>query len=154
MSIKKFTNVHVCAIHARLMQALVLSFKIDLAKLLDISIQTLKNRENRGVNNLDDIELLCNKEGLRREWIFSGEGEARHPQPGTVTERTEPTQFDANRWRGVLFKRLQRILDEDDKTKIGAVKGMLKAFDPGGKKQNGTHENDGSGGDLGGKVGL
>ena len=148
MSTKKFTNVQVCVIHARIMQALVLSFKNDLAKLLDISIQTLKNRESRGVNNLDDIELLCNKKGLRREWVFFGEGEARQSQPSTVTERNETTQFDANQWRGVLFKRMQRILDEGDKTKIEAIKGMLKAFDPGEKKPRHSHENDGDGGHM------
>lgn len=76
-STKKYTNVKVCEIHARLMDALGLTQKSALAKLLGISIQNLNNRESRGVNNLDDVELLCNKEKLNREWIFEGAGTAR-----------------------------------------------------------------------------
>lgn len=75
MSNKKYTNVEVCEIHSRIMSALGLSKKIGLSKLLNISTQTLKNREDRGVNNLDDIELLCNKEGISKEWVFAGKGE-------------------------------------------------------------------------------
>lgn len=61
MSTKKFTNVQVAEIHARLMLALDLSSKTELAKRLAISIQTLKNRESRGVNSMADVELCVTR---------------------------------------------------------------------------------------------
>lgn len=75
MSIKKYTNVNVCDIHARAMVLLGLKSKTALAERLGISIQNLKNREDRGVNKMDDVELLCSREGLDRDWVFVGEGD-------------------------------------------------------------------------------
>lgn len=73
MSTKKYTNVHVLEIHARLMSLLGLGSKTALAKELGVSLQNLRNREERGVNKLDDIELLCNRKGIDRDQIFSGD---------------------------------------------------------------------------------
>jgi phage repressor protein C with HTH and peptisase S24 domain len=77
MSTKKYTNVEIVEIHARLMDALGLVKKKDLAERLNISAQTLQNREDRGVKNLDDIKLLCSQEGLSWEWVSTGKGEMR-----------------------------------------------------------------------------
>ena len=54
------------------MGALGISKKNQLSKLLNISAQTLKNREDRGMSGLNDIELLCNLKGINKEWVFTG----------------------------------------------------------------------------------
>lgn len=54
------------------MKALGLTSKTALANKIGISLQNLRNRENIGVNKLDDVELLCNREKIDREYIFTG----------------------------------------------------------------------------------
>lgn len=87
MSTKKFTNVQVREIHLRLMEVLRLSRKTELAQRLKITIQTMNNRESRGVNSLDDIELLCNREGISKNWVFYGAGEHRITYPKGVNDQ-------------------------------------------------------------------
>jgi hypothetical protein len=94
MSTKKYTNVEVCEIHARLMEALGLVKKNELAEQLNISPQNLKNREDRGVKNLDDVKLLCSKEGLSWEWVSTGSGDIRKEgdKPSGCLEENETYQ--------------------------------------------------------------
>jgi hypothetical protein len=56
------------------MSSLGLTTKTALASALHISIQALRNREQRGLNCLDDVELLCSREGLNLEWVLYGTG--------------------------------------------------------------------------------
>lgn len=97
----------------------------------------------------DFIVRVCERFNVSPWWLLSGKGEIRAEQPGIVSEKSEgfqPIPLDADRRRGVLFHRLQRIMDEGDKTKIEAVKAQLKAFDPGEKKQGmACAENEGVG---------
>ena len=75
--------------------------------------------------------------GIDMNWLLVGEGEMKPPQPVAVAEKPEgfqPILLDVDRRRGLLHDKLQRVLDEGDKVKVEAVKGMLKAFDPGEKK--------------------
>lgn len=74
MSTRKFTNVELMNIHARLMDILRLENKSALAKRLGTTLQNLKNREERGVNKVDDIQLLCNQEKINFKWVVTGQG--------------------------------------------------------------------------------
>lgn len=91
MSTKKYTNVEVGQIHRRLMDSLGLDNKTALAAELGTSLQNLKNREDRGVNKLDDVELLCSRKCLDRPWIFGEHSErtTNIPAQSIVTEQHE-----------------------------------------------------------------
>jgi transcriptional regulator with XRE-family HTH domain len=77
----------------------------------------------------DDIDL---------HWLLTGEGEMRRrvDQAGGVDVAEAPIPYSTDRQTEVLHHKLQRVLDYGKKTDIEAVKGMLKALDPGVKKQD------------------
>ncbi|BCS54517.1 helix-turn-helix domain-containing protein [Geobacter sp. SVR] len=89
---------------------------------------------------LEELTTFCRQFGYNLEWVLTGEGQKRRAQPCIVMEAPEgyrhhPIPLDMDRRQSVLFRKLQRILDEGDKVKIEAVKAQLAAFDPGEKKQ-------------------
>lgn len=108
-----------------------------------------KVEKNNASFTIDHIILLKNIFSVDISWLLTGEGEMKRSQPVTVADKPEgfrPILLDADRRRGLLHDKLQRVLDEGDKTKIEAIKGMLKAFDPGEKKQDmDCTENEGTG---------
>lgn len=125
-----------------------------IAAALGISPQDFSNRKKRG-SLLPVIFEWAINENVNLDWLMKGEGEMRQPQPIAVSEKIEgfqPIPLNAERRHGVLFNRLQRIVNEGDKAKIEAVKAQLKAFDPGEKKPRTTHEDDGGCGDLDSRV--
>lgn len=97
------------------MKAGGLSKKAELAKLLDISAQTLKNREDRGANSLDDIKLLCNKLGINIDWVLSGEGEmklgSKWPDPSGGAATVEEAKYG---YRNGIDSEIIEILNELD----------------------------------------
>lgn len=121
------------------------------AKVLATSSGFISEVEN-GIK-MPGFDLLLS---LKREfadvdmnWLLTGEGEMKQAQPVIVSDKPEefkPIPLNADRQHGVLHDKLQRVLNEGDKVKVDAVKGMLKAFDPGEKKQGvDCSENEGAG---------
>ena len=122
----------------------------DFAKLIGVSQGSLSDIENQKTKpSAETISALVRHTDIDARWLMTGEGEMRQ-LPIMVADKPEgwqvPIRLDADRRHAVLQNKLQRILDEGDKTKVDAVKGMLKAFDPGEKKQDvDCSENEGAG---------
>lgn len=113
-----------------------------------------KVEKNNTQLTVDHLILIENIFSVDLDWLLTGKGEMIK-RPFRIQEKPEGYQvilLDVDKQQNILMSRLRRILAEGDKTKIEAVKGVLKAFDPGEKKQSGTHENDGGGGYMGGGV--
>jgi SOS-response transcriptional repressor LexA len=101
MSTKKYTNVEVCEIHSRLKTALGFKSSTELASRLGTSLQNLKNREERGVNKLDDVQLLCSHEGLSCEWVMTGKGDRFQAKGGQSVFEDHPLEYGGFRKVGV-----------------------------------------------------
>lgn len=104
----------------------------DVASVLGISPQDFSNRKKRGTL-LPVIVDWALKESVNLNWLLKGETE--RSETADKLEGLKPLILDTKQWHGVLHVKLQRVLDEGDKVKLEAIKGMLKAFDPGEKKQ-------------------
>lgn len=92
---------------------------------------------------IDHIVLIRTIFNFDMNWLLIGEGEKRSLPEAPATQ---PIIITENRQWDILTQRLQRIIQEGDKTKLEAVKATLKAFDPGEKKQTvDSFENEGVG---------
>ncbi|MDA8082321.1 MAG: helix-turn-helix transcriptional regulator [Nitrospiraceae bacterium] len=70
----------------------------------------------------------------RKEWVMTGDEPAHMPLvDGPLLLNADTSDRQALFWR----KKLERILRSGDRTKIEAIKGMLKALDPGEKPLEG-----------------
>ena len=140
----------------------------ELRKVKSLSQQALAILLSTASGYISEIEqgktqpgskFLCS---LKREfpeidlnWLLTGECSIRVAQPLIMAEPSAlylaeitPEQKKKLKLRNML----SRILDEGDQKKIKAVEAQLDILDPGEKKPRGSHENDGSGGDMGGLV--
>lgn len=126
----------------------------SLAELLSTSsgyISELeKGKKKPGFDHLLSLKRVF---GVDMNWLLTdGEGNREpvvcaDPALLYLTEMTPERKKKAK-----LGNMLNRIIDEGDSKKIKAVESQLDLLDPGEKKQNHAHENDGSGGYMGGLV--
>lgn len=121
----------------------------DIAALFKMTPQNYSNKKGLGTILPTIIEWAI-QENVNLDWLIKGSIKAYSPlmvSEEQLSEYNPPIRFEADQQRHKLLQsKLQRILDEGDKVKIEAVKGMLKAFDPGEKKQDvDCAENEGAG---------
>lgn len=82
-------------------------------------------------------ELISTKFKINKHWLFTGEGpiykEGEQPAAPVVA-------MDARSPAWKMCRQVERIVSEGDKKKIEAIKGMLKALDPGESPAEGGGE--------------
>lgn len=97
-----------------------------LALFLGVKPNTISMWKKRGFLDFNLIFTRC--DDISPSWIMTGEG---------AVSLTDEKRFSAvididtrsPAWR--MCKQIERIVTEGDKNKIEAIKGMLKALDPG-----------------------
>ncbi len=116
-----------------------------VAEIVGLSPQDFSNRKKRGTL-LPVIFEWASSETLDLNWLIKGEiaqpEVAADPAPIYINDMAPEQKKAAS-----LKAKLGRILEEGNERAIKAIEAQLEAFDPGFKKQNGTHEDDGNGQD-------
>lgn len=113
----------------------------DIAALFKLTPQNYSNKKGLGTILPTIIEWAI-QENVNLDWLLKGEQPdvvvdkpEAFESAGFVAATTRPIVITENRKTDVLTQKLQRIIQEGDKTKLEALKATLKAFDPGEKKQ-------------------
>lgn len=127
-----------------------------LAELLSTSsgyISELeKGKKKPGLDHLISLKRVFE---VDMNWLLIDEGEIKAIRPVIIADPAPLfiAEMSQERKKKVkLGNMLNRIIDEGDHKKIKAVESQLDLLDPGEKKPNGTHEDDGGGGYMGGLV--
>jgi transcriptional regulator with XRE-family HTH domain len=125
------------------------------AERLDMAPTTLQEYLKGRMPPADFIVRVCERLEINPWWLLAGNGEMKSTQP-VVTADPAPlylTEMSPERKKKAkLGNMLNRIIDEGDSKKIKAVESQLDLLDPGEKKSSHSHEDDGSGGYMGGVV--
>lgn len=108
----------------------------QMAEILGVHLQTICRYEKGKLTPSPDVlSVLAEKFGVDANWLFEEGDRSIFIAPGELGTPLSimPGGSDSDKHRRLWINKLNRIFDEGNEDKVTTVKGMLRAFDPGGK---------------------